>query len=240
MTSLCATCIVFKALPEAAWKWIHGLGGPGLILLGILDNTPFISAPPGSIDLFVILLAAHRHNWWAWAYYALMATLGEVMGGYLTYRLAGKGGQVTLEKKVGKRRAQKLYRRFEKHGSATVLVAALLPPPFPFTPLLITAGVMQYPKKKFLTALTAGRGLRFFVAAGLSRVYGRQIVAFFSAHYDLMVRILVIFAIATALGTVAYFVWCRLGPPRHSQAPHPPASASDGAQPIQHVEGHVP
>jgi membrane protein YqaA with SNARE-associated domain len=72
----------------SAWNWIRRLGGPGLILLGIFDNTPFISAPPGSMDVFVILLSAGRPEWWPW--YALMATIGEVLGGYLTYRLAEK------------------------------------------------------------------------------------------------------------------------------------------------------
>ena len=93
---------LWVAVPESVWKWIHRLGGPGLILLGILDNTPFVSAPPGSVDIFVILLSAHHHQWWA--YYAFMATVAEVLGGYFTYRLAQKGGQQTLEKKIGTRR----------------------------------------------------------------------------------------------------------------------------------------
>ena len=63
---------------DAVWKWIYRLGGPGLILLGIFDNTPFVSAPPGSVDAFVILLSGNRHEWWA--YYAFMATVGEVLG----------------------------------------------------------------------------------------------------------------------------------------------------------------
>lgn len=96
--------------PESVWKWIHGLGGRGLILLGIADNAPFISAPAGSVDVFLIVLSAHSHQWWA--YYAFMATLGEVLGGYWAYRLAEKGGQKTLEKKLGKPRAEKLYKQF--------------------------------------------------------------------------------------------------------------------------------
>jgi membrane protein YqaA with SNARE-associated domain len=74
----------------SAWNWIRRLGLPGLILYGIFDNTPLISAPPGSMDVFVILLSANRPEWWAW--YAFMATVGEVLGGYLTYRLSEKGG----------------------------------------------------------------------------------------------------------------------------------------------------
>jgi len=62
--SIAAGAALLATLPESVWKWIHRLGGPGLILLGIADNTPFVSAPPGSEDLFVILLSAHCHEWW--------------------------------------------------------------------------------------------------------------------------------------------------------------------------------
>jgi hypothetical protein len=37
---------------DPVWKWIHRFGGPGLILLGLADNAPFISAPTGSIAIF--------------------------------------------------------------------------------------------------------------------------------------------------------------------------------------------
>ncbi len=106
------------AVPNSVWNWIHGLGGPGLILLGLSDNTPFVSAPPGSVDVCVILLAAHRPEWWA--YYAFMTMVGEVLGGYLTYRLSRKGGKQALEKKVSRQRAEMVYRGFEKFGSVTL------------------------------------------------------------------------------------------------------------------------
>jgi membrane protein YqaA with SNARE-associated domain len=192
---------------ESVWKWMHRLGGPGLILLGIADNAPFISAPAGSVDVFVILLSAHRQEWWA--YYAFMATVGEVLGGYLAYLLAEKGGQQTLEKKLGKSRAEKIYSRFEKHGFLTVLTGSILPPPFPFTPVLMAAGIMQYPSKKFLSALTAGRGLRFFAVAYLGRIYGRQMIAFFSRHYRPMMYALIAVAITAGLAALLYFTWYR-------------------------------
>ena len=150
---------------DSVWTWLRDLGGPGLILLGLADNTPFVSAPPGSVDVVVILLSARSHE--LWGYYALMATIGEAVGGYLTYRLAQKGGQETLEKKAGKLRAGRIYRQFEKHGFLTLFAGSILPPPFPFTSLLVTAGVMQYPRRKFLSAVTAGRALRFLTVAFL-------------------------------------------------------------------------
>jgi len=35
-----------------------------------------------------------------WLYYALMATIGSVIGGYVTYRLARKGGKETVRTQV--------------------------------------------------------------------------------------------------------------------------------------------
>ena len=202
-----ATSILLNTVPETAWRWIHGLGGPGLILLGILDNSPVMSTPPGTIDVLVIALATAHHAWWP--YYAIMAAIGEVIGGYITYELAKKGGQATLEKKIGKPRAQKIYGIFEKHGTATVLAGAVLPPPFPYTSILIAAGVMQYQKGKFISALTTGRLLRFFGEAALGRIYGRRIVDFVAAHYQYAEKLLIVLAIGLLFGGVAYFVWCR-------------------------------
>jgi membrane protein YqaA with SNARE-associated domain len=192
---------------DSVWKWIRHLGGPGLILLGLADNTPFISAPAGSVDVFVIVLSAQQYGWWA--YYALMATVGEVAGGYVTYRLAEKGGQEALESKVGKPRAEKLYQRFEKHGDLTVFAGSILPPPFPFTSVLMAAGVMHYPHKRFLSALTAGRALRFFSVAYLSKVYGPQMIGFFSRHYQTMVYVLIALGVTAGIGTLVYFKWHR-------------------------------
>jgi membrane protein YqaA with SNARE-associated domain len=205
MTTVSLSLFILAA--DSVWKWIHRLGGPGLILLGVADNTPFVSAPPGSEDVFLIVLATHHHTWWI--YYALMAIVGEVLGGYLTYRLAKKGGQETLEKKIGKPRAEKIYKHFEKRGFMTVFTGAILPPPFPFTSVLTAAGIMQYPRKQFLSALTVGRGVRFFAVAYLGRTYGRQMIGFFSRHYRPTMYFLIAVAVAAGIGALVYFKWYR-------------------------------
>src|SRR5260370_39754799 len=107
------------ASSSSMWKWIHGLGVPGLILLGIVDTAPFIPTPPGSVDALVVLLASHNREWWA--YYALMATIGAVAGGYATYRHSKKGGEKTLEKKAGKSLSQRLDTWFQHVGAVPLL-----------------------------------------------------------------------------------------------------------------------
>jgi len=191
------------AWPASVWGWLHGLGPIGLLLLGIADNAPMFSAPAGAIDIFVILLSAGSHG--LWVYYALVATAGEVLGGYLTYRVAERGGQETLEKKLGQARAEKIYSQFEKHGFIAILGGAIAPPPFPFTTVLMAAGIMQYPPKKFFIALSAGRTIRFLAEAFLARSYGGQMVAFFSRHYREAVDALVVLTAIAGIGALIYF-----------------------------------
>ena len=158
--------------------WIYQLGGLGFIPLGLLDNS--VIPLPGSMDVLTIFLSARNEQ--LWLYYALMATVGSVIGGFVTYRLARKGGKATLARRFPARTLEKSYKIFERWGLGAIAIAALLPPPAPMLPFLVAAGTMQYPVRKFLFALTMGRILRYTLLAFLAARYGRQILAFISRH----------------------------------------------------------
>ena len=161
------------------WNHLRHLGGVGLVLLGLADNS--IIPLPGSMDILTIVLAAHHSRlWW---YYAFMATVGAVIGGYITYGLARRGGKQAFERKLSKKTAEKVFKRFERWGFFAVAVPAILPPPFPIVPFLLAAGALQYSRRKFVLALALGRGVRFTIVAGLGAIYGRHIVRFFSRYY---------------------------------------------------------
>jgi membrane protein YqaA with SNARE-associated domain len=209
----------FLVLAGSFWTWLQRLGGPGLIVLGVLDNSAI--PLPGSMDLLVILLSAHHRQWWP--YYALMATIGAIVGGYLTYRLAEKGGEETLEKKVGKRRAEKVYERFKKHGFATVAVGAMLPPPFPIVPFLLAAGALKYPRKNFIAALAVGRAARFTAVAYLAHRYGQGIIGWVSRYYQPLLYTLIGLAVLGGIAGLVYFKWYR---PRHQKPHKQPASVT--------------
>jgi membrane protein YqaA with SNARE-associated domain len=182
-------------LAMSAWQHLRRLGGPGLVLLGIADNS--IIPLTGSMDVLTIWLAARHRE--PWPYYALMATLGSVIGGYITYALARKGGKEAMERKLSKKRAAQFSKAFARWGFAAVAIPALMPPPFPFVPFLLAAGAMQYSPKKFLGALTLGRGVRYTIAAGLGYHYGRHILRFFSQYYKPAMAILIGLAVIGAV-----------------------------------------
>jgi len=182
------------SLAIAIWRQLRRMGGPGLVLLGIADNS--VIPLTGSMDVLTIWLAARHHE--PWPYYAAMATLGAVIGGYITYAVARKGGREAMDRKLSKRRAKQVSLTFERWGFFAVAVPALLPPPFPFVPFLLAAGAMQYSPLKFVGALTVGRGVRYTVAAGLGYHYGRHILRFFSQYYKPAMAILIALAVIGA------------------------------------------
>ena len=187
----------------SVWTRLRRLGGLGLVLLGLADSS--VVPLPGSMDVLTIYLAArHRDLWW---YYAFMATVGAVIGGYITYGLARKGGKEAFERKLSKKRAEKVFERFERWGFGAVALPALLPPPFPIVPFLLAAGAMQYSRKKFIFALALGRAVRFTIVAGLGAIYGRHIVSFFSRYYKPALFVLI--GLAVVGGVVALTQYYR-------------------------------
>jgi membrane protein YqaA with SNARE-associated domain len=158
--------------------WARRLGGLGLIVVGIIDNSAIPVA--GSQDALTIFLAAGERQ--RWPYYALMATAGALAGGYLTYRLARKEGQAILEKRLSRGKTQKIYKTFEKWGFGAILLPALLPPPMPLFPFLLAAGAMQYSRTKFLSALALGRLMRYAILAFLAARYGGQILGWITEY----------------------------------------------------------
>jgi membrane protein YqaA with SNARE-associated domain len=165
--------------------WLLHLGGIGLIPLGLLDSS--VIPIPGSMDFATILLSARDKH--LWLYYALMATAGSVLGGFVTYRLARKGGKEALAKKLSKRRVDKVLKTFQRWGFAAIVVPALLPPPFPLVPFVIAAGAMQYPLPRFFTAMSIGRSIRYALLAFLGAAYGRQILSLVTRHAYAMIFI---------------------------------------------------
>jgi membrane protein YqaA with SNARE-associated domain len=182
---------------RAVRRWFFHLGGPGLILLGIIDSS--VIPIPGSVDAMTIVLAAHEKT--LWIYYALMATIGSVVGAYFTFRLARTQGEKAMSKRFSPRTIKKVNGIFEKYGFSSIAIPAILPPPMPMVPFVIAAGAMKYPVEKFLLAMTIGRSIRYAILGYLGAKYGRQIFAVVVAHGWTMLYIVI------GLTLVALAIW---------------------------------
>jgi len=194
------------ALAVGVFKhWVFRLGGLGLIIVALVDNS-FIPIP-GGLDVFTILLSSGRHE--LWPYYAFMATVGSVIGAYLTYKIGVQGGQEVLEKKIGKNRAKKVYKKVETAGFTSVFVSVLIPPPFPIVPVFIAAGALDIPRRKFLSAVAAGRAIRYTIDALLGVYYGHFIIQFFRQYYKPALYTFIGLGVVAGLGVLYYFKYYR-------------------------------
>ena len=185
-------------------SWLERLGGVGLILLGLADNS--VVPMPGSMDALTIVLSAHQKGWWP--YYAIMATIGGIVGAYVTYGLGFKSGEQALEKKLPKKKAERIYKLFKRYGFWSLFVPALLPPPVPYSPFLIVAGALKYPKRYFLVAVGLARAIRYSLLAWLGSMYSKQIFGFFHNYYRPMLWTVVALGVIGGLAAL-YWTWKR-------------------------------
>jgi membrane protein YqaA with SNARE-associated domain len=151
---------------------LRHLGAFGLFALAILDGSPVPTL--GGPDLVTVILAArHREPWY---FYALVATVGGVIGSFITYSIAHKAGDTYLVRKFGQGRVRRLLDFVRRWGGSTLIAAALLPPPFPATMVFAAAGTLGYPRRRYLGAITLGRALRYSLLAWAGEHYGRNFV----------------------------------------------------------------
>src|SRR5687768_18603278 len=95
----------------------------------------------------------------AWMpYYVTMAVLGSVTGSYVLYRIAARGGEAFLKKRLGQGHLDRALALYSKHGLLALIVPGLLPPPAPFKLFVLAAGVANVPPSQFVLGVGIARG----------------------------------------------------------------------------------
>ena len=167
----------------AATRWIfrffRRLGLLGLFLMSTLDSS-FLVLPFGN-DLLLIALVSSNRNSWTWIAYVLISAIGSVLGVLIVDVIMRKAGEKGLERFVSAQKVEKLNAKLENKAGITVFIATLIPPPFPFTGVVMTASALQSPRARLLTAVFFGRLLRFGIEAVLALYFGRQMIAFMNS-----------------------------------------------------------
>ena len=188
-----------KGLAARLFVILVHLGAFGLLALGVLDSS-FLVMPLGN-DLLVIGLAARRHLLWPW--YALVATTGSVLGCLLVDVVCRKGGEEVLSRHIPPSQLKFVDTRVRKSAGWALGFAALMPPPFPFTPFVIAAAVFEYPRRKLLGVIAATRFLRFAAEAFLATIFGRSILHWFSTTpFQIAIFCLIAFSIVASVLSV--------------------------------------
>ena len=182
-------------------EWASELGGVGLFIIALLDSS-FLSFPQVN-DLLIIVLSTRYPE--RMPYYAGMTTIGSLIGCFLLYGVARRGGEVFLRKRLKGRYVDRAITLYQRHGLLAVVVPALLPPPVPFKVFVLLAGAAAVSPIRFGIAVGIGRGIRYFGQGYLAVLYREQAAEFMRAHGTAIG----IGLAATALAIGAAVFWLR-------------------------------
>jgi len=161
---------VFHRLVLAIQPFAEHLGGTGLLLVALLDSS-FITLPEVADALIVILTIQHPG---LWLYYGLMTTLGSLLGCYVLYYLARKGGEAFLGKFFKPAAIESGKAAFRKFGVLALIVPSIMPPPVPFKIFVLLAGIAGMGPVAFIAAVFTGRAARYVGEAWLAYRYAPQ------------------------------------------------------------------
>ena len=166
-------------------KWLTRLseylityGAFGLFAVALLDST-FVPLP-SSADALMLLLSTTNPSWML--LYAFMATSGSAIGCWILYLISRRAGARALNR-FSEAKQQRVKNWIEKYDAFAVLVATLLPPPFPFKLFVITAGVFRFSLLRFMLAIIVGRAFRFLLEGYFAVRYGAQAKEILTRYY---------------------------------------------------------
>lgn len=193
-----------KHIISAYGKWVWGILAPlgvwGVFAISAVDAA-FMGLPMDAIVAGYIY-----KNPPGLLLYVLLAASGSAVGSIVIYVIGYTGGEVLLRKRLSPERFQKIHASFEKHEFLALMFPAMLPPPTPFKAVVLAAAAFEMSLGRFLTAIFAGRFLRFLILGVLTLKFGPTVVELggkVAAHHFKWVLLLL------AVGLLAWLIWRR-------------------------------
>lgn len=174
--------------------------------MSVLDSS-FLILPFGN-DLLLIAFISSDREGLMWIAYVLVSAIGSVLGVFIVDLLMRKAGEKGLERFVSQRRIEQLKSKMENKAGITIFVATLIPPPFPFTPAVMTASALQIPRKKLLGVVFLGRLVRFSIEGALALYFGRKLISYINSDV-LAYFVYGLIAIAIVASTWSLVRWLR-------------------------------
>jgi membrane protein YqaA with SNARE-associated domain len=197
--------------------YLIAFGPFGLFAVALLDST-FVPLPSSADALMLILSTAHP-RWMV--LYAFMASSGSALGCLILYLVSRRAGKRALAK-FSPSKEQRVKELIDRYDILAVLVATLLPPPFPFKLFVVTAGVFRFSLFRFMIAIVCGRAFRFLLEGYFAIRYGAEAKVILARYYPWI-------GLGLAVLVILFFVGRRVLRSRRTvELDEPPDSISNG------------
>ncbi len=183
----------FETMLHDLLRWVESWAGSphgswALFALAFMESSFF----PIAADVLLIALVLGDPTRWVW--FAFICSLGSVLGGIAGYGIGIKGGRPILQKMFGgSDRIQKVEELYDRYNAWATGIAGLTP--IPYKVFTIAGGVFAVNFRIFVIASILSRSARFFLVAGLIRLFGTPIQAFIENYLGVLTIAFVILLI---------------------------------------------
>jgi membrane protein YqaA with SNARE-associated domain len=197
-------------------SFFRRLGAIGLFLLAALDSS-FLVLPFGNDFLLIALVSSSRGS--VWIFYVLVSALGSLLGVFIVDSIMRKAGEKGLERFVNPKRVKQLKKKLDKGVCWVLFTSTLLPPPFPFTPVIMSASALQSSRIKMYVSVFAGRLVRLTIEALLALYFGKHVLASLdSPILDYVVYALILIAVVGSV--LSILKWLRSNKRKDERTAH--------------------
>jgi membrane protein YqaA with SNARE-associated domain len=157
------------------------------------------------VDALVIYLAStYGEVFWI---FPLIVTMGSLASNAVTYWIGRCAGDAGLPRLLAPQQLDRMKASVHRAGAGRLAAAAVLPPPFPLTPFVLTCGALDLDRSRFFLVFGVMRLIRFGSIALLARYYGDRVRQIFESHElqnGVTVLVVVAFAIVIATAVVLF------------------------------------
>ena len=128
-----------------------------------------------------------------------------------------RAGEKGLEKHLPKKRLEYVKCKVQKNAAWALVLASIAPPPFPFTPFIMAAAALQYPRWRMAAIVGAARMVRFTTLGVLALLFGRRILRWVQTPtlQWMLLGLMVVCVVGSIISVVG---WIRRSRTRHAIA----------------------
>lgn len=153
--------------------WIEGFANSEWVI-PVLALVAFTEAIFSPFPPDPVLVAASIFNPEMALIFAAIVTLSSVAGATTGHLLGKWFGRPILDRFVPRNKVERVENLFQKYGAWAIVFAAVTP--VPYKVFVVTAGAMDMSIKSFILASLLGRGVRMFLWAVLTLLFGEAAI----------------------------------------------------------------
>jgi len=171
----------FRRLYDWTMAWSKSPKAPWALFIIAFCESSFFPIPPDV--LLIAMVASDNYKWFR---NALICTVGSIVGALLGYFI-GWGLYESIGKPIidfynFQPQMNLIGEKFAANAFLAIFIAAFTP--IPYKVITISAGLFGLPLYILVIASIIGRGARFFLVAGLIRIFGTRITTLIEKYFD--------------------------------------------------------